>query len=275
MKLHVPPAELSLTRSRYSSQNNTINCVLHAAPEDFPRFSSSGTPRLVLDSSRPTVVGWRWDQGHDPENLDGRNGSSSLYSLAFTYRPPGHSWGQALFAKAESAYRVEVEVDEEERTIWFPLPAGRSVHSLAEELGSSIYEWMLVQFISDWLFSHTPDTCEFSVDFGQSMSTDRGFEVFFTNEDADDDEYKSMHIMIPKDLLQDPIANGSKNLADGFNPWNEEQKSKIIAFLDPFLPRLTSFFETTAHSDRESQSYASRVWEDGLMTYVPAAESLR
>ena len=218
------------------------------------------------------MVDWRWD--HDPVGADYQHDSPGPSSLEFTYTPPGHSRGRALFPEEQAIYRVEAEIDNEGRTIWFALPAGKCVHSLAEELDSPIYDWTLRKFTRDWLFARTPDTCEFSVDFGQSDSTDQGFEVVFNDEDALDDEYKSMHLRIPKELLQDPIANGSEDFAYGFNPWNEGQKVEIIAYLDPHLPRLFSFFETTADSDRENQRFVSGEWEDGLMPFIPAAASL-
>ena len=269
MESNVPTAMMTITRRPNSGPNTLIDCFLHPASGNYPRFRSSGSPRLVFEPSRPTMVGWRWEPDHDRGELDDLGESPMMRSLDFTYRPSQYRGGRALFPEGQSTYRVEAEIDDQGRTIWFHLPAGGSVHSLAKDLDLDI-DWALEIYIRDWLFAYVPDTCEYLVDFGQSDSTDQGFEVVFSNDDsAEDEEYKSMHLKIPKDLLQDPIANGSEDLSEGFNPWNEEQKVKIITFLDPYLPRLLNFFETTANSDREGERYASGRWENGMMPYIP------
>ena len=264
---------LCLTKRVASDQDTFIDCVLHAAPGDCPEFPRSEMPRLVFEPSRPTMVGWRWDHDPDPDPVgpDDQHGSEEPGAVEFTYRTDSGNPVRALFPEGQSTYEVQAEIDPEGRTIRFPLPLGHCVHSLKGVLGLP-EDWPLAAFIRDWLFDRTPEACDFSIDPSQSDSTDQGFEVVFNNEYATENYYKSMHLMVPEELLQDPIANGSLDLEDGFNPWNEEQKARIIAYLDPRLPRLISYFETTANSDRENQRFISEEWQDGLMPFVPAAE---
>lgn len=249
---------LSLTRRQVSASETFIDGALHASPGSHVEFLRSGMPRLVFNPSRPTMVGWRWDQSphDDPARPEGKHGDPELISMEFTYRPDRGSQARALFPEGRSSYQVEAELDIGKRTIWFPLPMGNCVLSLHEELWLP-YHWPLAQFIDDWLFDRAWSTCGISVDYGQTVSEEDGVEVVVNVHEAPGDEYKSMHIMIPKELLQDRIANGSRDHSDGFNPWNEEQKAQIIAHLDPLLPRLIGFFETTAESDREDRGFAS------------------
>jgi len=239
-------ATLSLTKRKASINDTFIDCILHAAPADCHEFSRSRTPRLVFEPSRPTMVGWRWD--HDPVGPDNRHGSPEPSSLEFTYRPDPKKTVRALFPEERSSYQVEAEIDAEGRTIWFPLPTGNCVYLLGGVLGMP-YRRPLAEFVQGWLLVRFLDTCEFFVDMSQSDSTEDGFVVVFNGKDCHDDKHVFTHIMIPGELLQDPIANGSKRHGDGFNLWNKEQRDRIVAFLDPHFPRLVSFFETTAKAD--------------------------
>ena len=239
-------AMLSLNKREADIHDTFIDCVLHAAPGDNPEFPRSQVPYLVLETSRPTVLGWRWDHSpdHDPYEPDAQHGSHERSSLEFTYRMDVNSEADAFFPECQTTYLVEAELDAQSRTLWFPLPAGRAIHELSSELDFD--EQRLLGFVEDWLRPKYPELPAFWVaDIGSQLYAD-GFKICFEADYADNFTF----VNIPEEILQDPISNGSEDFDHGFNPWNEEQKSKIVAILDSALPDLIRFFSEGLYKER-------------------------
>ena len=190
--------------------------------------------RLVMDASRPTLLGWRWDSEPSDEesirltcedriNLPGR-GQVRLIS---TFQARHFLDAEGFVPYGKTDYDTEVQIDSETRTIWWLLPTGRSINVLSGLLGFD--EETLYPFVRQWFydkddlhplpFNLEPDSCEGGEE-GCMLACSS-----ITGKSLD-------WVYIPPDLLQDPIRNGSDNPADGFNPWNEDQKARIVAHLE-------------------------------------------
>jgi hypothetical protein len=228
-----------------------IACVVDVPPDDFAKLSHDQTPSLVMDPFRPTVVGWRWapPQGFGPETLANSHSPATpdltdQHWIGFFYAVPSTEEADAFFPTGESIYNVVAELDLESGTIWFPLPPGRSLHMLQAALQDFHVE-SLVDFVGGWFVDKHPDyEYPFEVDFGLSFPYDDVVSIACPSSTTD--LYDSTDI--PAELLRDPIRNGSEDLRHGFNPWNEDQKTRIVAHMERELIRLTEFFQRDSSS---------------------------
>jgi hypothetical protein len=241
-------AELRITRP--AADNLRIDCLVELLPDDGPEFPRDQTPSLVMDRSRPTVVGWRWDppRNSGPEEMACPHGlvtaePADRRQIGFSYALPDAKEADAFFPIGESTYHAEAEIDSEPRTVWFPLPPGRSLHQLGDLLG--IDEETLVNFVADWFAEQdSRSALPFDVDVNVYVYGAEGVRISCLSKTTDAFE----GVDIPAELLRDPIRNGSEYLEHGFNPWNEGQKAEIVAHLERELPRLTDFFQRDARS---------------------------
>ena len=209
--------------------------------------------RLVMDASRPIFLGCRWDSD-DPEEESARArcesrtrlpGSGEV-RLTWKLRTDYAFTAKHFLPVDEEHYGTEVQVDQEARTIWWQLPAGRSVNGLGSLLGFE--EDTLYHFVQQWFWDKDADCplpFELSDDTGVSYD-----ETTYLIACRSEDEAAMDWVTIPAELLRDPIRNGSADPSDGYNPWNEEQKARIVAHLEHELARLTELFQRDASATR-------------------------
>lgn len=205
--------------------------------------------RLVMDAGRPTVLEFRWDADDDDgeaarATCERRIRLPGLGEVRSTWRfRAGHFFAPERFLPAgEDYYGTEARVDREARTIWWPLPKGRSVNRLGDLLGFE--EDTLYDFVLRW-FWDKGDDCPFPFHFTDDTAVSYSETSYLIACHSEDEEAMDW-VSIPDELLRDPIRNGSDDPSDGYNPWNAGQKSAIVAHLERELARLTDLFRRDA-----------------------------
>jgi len=202
--------------------------------------------RLVKDASRPTFLGCCWDSdGDDEESARARCESRirlpgcGQVRLTWTLRLDYSFSAESFLPVDKKHYGTDVQIDRKARTIWWPLPAGRSVNGLSDLLGFE--DHTLYEFVQRWFWdkdANRPLPFHLSDDTGVSYN-----EAAWMIACHSEDEAAMDWVSIPDELLRDPIRNGSTDPSDGHNPWNEGQKAAIVAHLEHELARLTTLFQ--------------------------------
>jgi hypothetical protein len=234
-----------------------IDCILTIPPDEHLNIRRGESPSLVMDTSRPTRVGWRWSPFQEA-------GSDTPSATAHPYTPSGPDplsigfsyslykkdyWAPALadevdafFPIGASSYSTDAEIDSSTGTIWFPLPEGRCLYNLevSFDLDTKTLDW----FVESWFADRDKDPPLPFVVTPDGHYDDETYCQHCSSKTTDSFEC----VDIPADLLRDPIRNGSIYLEHGFNPWNEDQKAQIVAHLEGELVRLTEFFQSDATS---------------------------
>jgi hypothetical protein len=227
-----------------------ITCLVETPSGGCLRIYRGQSPSLILDTSRPTFVGFQWPPWKDtgPEPAD----SSSLltlprskgesFSFSYVLDDPGEV--EAFFPIGESSYHADLEVDQAAQIVWFQLPDGQSIHGLNQALQLDDH-CSLSSFVGGW-FARRKLECPVPFDIDSGFSCYEDECVHMSCESKSYGMVVGVHI--PAALLQDPIRNGSEFPEHGFNPWNLDQKAQIIAHLERELIRLTDFCERDASS---------------------------
>ncbi|WP_143206623.1 hypothetical protein [Singulisphaera sp. GP187] len=229
-----------------------IRVSLDVTPGEAPWIPRTRTPSLVMDTSRPTCLGWRWSPPQDPGGqvqLATIRPSTQLDTdqrpISFTYSLYKKNFDtRALAAEVESffppeepSYSTSVEIDPTTCTIWLPLPDGRCIYNF--DVSFDLGDGNLGNFIQDWFSDRNEKTpLLFQVECGAYYDEQAYYQHCFSKTTR-----TLLIVEIPAELLQDPIRNGSKYLEYGFNPWNQSQKDRIIIHLERELVRLTDFCE--------------------------------
>jgi len=186
---------------------------------------------LAFDPDTPMFIGLTADAGHTVGRRTprlqrgGNNGATWTVTL-------GCDQVQAFFPQdLRSSYQHSWNYPHRDvpprvgaQSVWFHLPHGRSVHLLKRYFGP--FE-DLEDLLEGWLDRvPRPSGCYTR---GIRATPQGSFEYFahFWNMNK-----PYIEIVIPSELLDDPIRNGSPFPPHGFNPWNEIQRLKITDFLD-------------------------------------------
>lgn len=203
--------------------------------------------RLVKDAGRPTFLGFRWGSDGDDEEsprarCDRRTrllGSGEV-RLTWTLCLDSYFSAESFLPADTSGYGTEVQVDQKTRTLWWPLPVGRSLNGMCSLLGFE--DTSLYHFVTDWFLAKDADRpLPFKLpddDTGESYDEDAWMLACHS-----EDEAAMAWISVPDELLRDPIRNGSTYPSDGYNPWDYGQKAAIVAHLEHELARLTALFQ--------------------------------
>ena len=243
---------LSISR-HCKSESELFFCLDVPAGQDLD-IRPGKSARLVMDASRPTLLGCRWDSDDSegestPARCESRISLLGRGEVRLTWelRTGFFYTTEAFLPIDKDHYGTEVQVDQEARTIWWPLPAGRSVNGLSSLLGFE--EDTLYEFVQRW-FRDKGDNCP--LPFKLSDSTGESYdETSYLYACHTADEAAMDWVSIPDELLRDPIRNGSADPSDGYNPWNEEQKARIVSHLEQELARLVDLFRQYASSPKE------------------------
>ena len=253
MSGHIRENQLQITRP--VGEQCRIDCLLDIHPDDISAFLRGRTPSLVMYPSRPAELGWCWPASQESDQGAG-NDPHILFPLldtggaqiSFSYSLEAAGEVDAFFPPGDNTYLANVELDPETGSIWFPLPDGRSLHLLDRPLGFE--ERTIAYFFEEWLHRRR-DQSFFPSIKGLFTSDEEYIYVLYPPSAPDvlDDAVEwldSEALMVPEALLQDPIRNGSPNPWHGFNPWNDEQKAKIIAHLELQPSELPGLFREDA-----------------------------
>jgi hypothetical protein len=227
-----------------------IFCTLRLAPRSDQLFPDNQSVFLVVDRSRPTVVGWSWTpmsvSDHENSYIYGSSSSefrSDSLEATFLYRCCDSSEIRAFFPIGSRVYEPQVDIDSETGTVWFPLPKGNSVHSLMYTLDCPALS--LESLVEDW-FAKREVLSPLSFSVEDVVGWYNAKESYYSCSSKTTE--KIGWIAIPHELLRDPIRNGSDDPASGFNPWNEHQRAAISAHLEGELVRLQELFQQDASS---------------------------
>jgi hypothetical protein len=250
-----PTGNAKLELHRNSADDRDLRCFLEFRIGKL-QIVQSQPPTLVIDTSRPTLVGWRWDPTQETSPIEGpsfcEQANLPRFGREFVgFRPfiePDLTTGRLIASEIETffppgkrSYSTEVEIDAESRTVWFPLPLGQSIHRLTDFV--DVEGPALISFVLDWFWDGSQKAgCPFVVDYIFVDRSGEKIEILCYSKTTDTED----RVEIPASLLDDPIRNGSECLEHGFNPWNEEQKARISAHLEQELSRLTELFQRDA-----------------------------
>jgi hypothetical protein len=224
-----------------------------AADLDVPREKDLGiedghTMSLVMDPSRPTLLGWKPmpDRDDDPTFISGPVRTTNLpghgqVRLTFSLESGDYELG-TLIPREGSLYFTEVEVDSQSSTFWFPLPRGSAIHGMKEAFGftNKLLDWLIWEVFEAKNSDASQLTFELDDDFVDDGSDE--LTLICTSNATNSMDW----LRIPGELLGDPIRNGSEFLEYGFNPWNEEQKAQIGAHVEREISRLAELFQRDA-----------------------------
>ena len=244
-----PNFRRKLRMRRTARDQFRLDCSLNVTAEEYHEFQSYPFPLLVMDSTRPRLLGWSCSsvQTSRPGNSSRSAGSLSSFHpnqhlIHFPYFLGSEYELDTFFPTGETSYSTVAEVEPKSGTFWFHLPQGQTILQLKGTLRLDD-QCHLVYFVGDWFYEREHECpLPFEVDTCVSSYDDEGVYIPCDSKTTD----MVVGIKIPAALLQDPIRNGSKYLEYGFNPWNEAQRARIMAHLEGELARLTDFFHQDA-----------------------------
>ena len=226
----VGEAPLRVKRTKHPRQ---VEFSIHPDTIKAARFRDREKMSLFMSSDRVNQVGLSHvDRGFFPQF---RDNSPNRGTWTTTFRTTDLL--EAFATSDGEPYEPQVEVEEETGTLWFPLPYGRSLHILRPYFG---YAWHTLDYwICDSFSQQIADDLCFRREPGDS-----GWLRLEIKRRDDGEILGPFSLDVPDDLLQDPIRNGSPLKEHGFNPWNEDQQTRIRAHVFALVQPLLTPGET-------------------------------